>query len=235
MNIPHKFTFHNGDNLLKLTNINGDYFCTLPHVEADRISSAYYERTNVEHKLHTGKWKIVADLSVAEKEPEMKFPFTFKGRTHGDRIYTVNKHPYRANAVIITSDVGTGDVTIEQAREAIKSGTWVVQSVGEQEAKEEPAKYPVEFGDCITIDKKGNAQGHGLTMEKHTVGNISKLTISVGSEGIDETTAKMEKLASAVEAVVIAFESLEAVTQRMGISFGGKLESGAEPFCFEEI
>jgi hypothetical protein len=231
MKIPHKFTFHNGNSLLKLTNIQGTYYCTLPHVEADTISSAVYDRLNVEHKLHTGKWKIVADLTTENKEPEMKFPITAK--------WSVPTSIYKdSNVYVFTKDVSTGKVSCswsnnsidypeDMLKKAIKMGHCLVQSVGEQGAKEEPANYSVD------IDDKGNVAGHGMAMEKHTVGNVSSLTIKIGSEGIDETTAKMERLAQATENVTMAFESLQSIMEEMGMSFGGDVN--VQTFCCSEI
>ena len=205
MNIPKKFTFFNGDNLLKLTNIDGDYYCTLPEADANKIYSAVYDRINVEHKLHTGKWQIVADLTV---EPEMKFPFTIK--TPANNYYVITDE---GNDSIGMQALNTGHQYLHmskaECKKLIEQALWIVQSVGEQEAKEEIVEpvpeYKLEFGDCIHVDKQDTFND------------------------ADEAIAKLIKLADAVETVTMAFESLEIVMERMGL--GGNIN--VQTFCCE--
>jgi hypothetical protein len=250
MNIPHKFTFFNGKSLLKLTHIQGSYYCTMPHVEADTISSAVYDRLNVEHKLHTGKWKIVADLSAAEKEPEMKFPFKFYYHIDPNTSYTIfGKDKGELIINFTDNEYGESDWEIDQALTSryIKEGIYIVTHVGEQapskldtfnDNKVENFKESTRLSEIVEpVQEFGLSYGTDCApAENYEVRDssiqatkISDLTIKITSEGIDETTAKMERLAQATENVTIAFESLQSVMEEMGMSFGGDVN--VQTFC----
>jgi len=227
INLPQRFIFR--DTLFKryvMTNSKGEWRCkSIEHVDNDTIQGAYWNKSQIEYLVNNKHWEIVEDLSSAPddlsekpKEPEMKFPFEFKCKGYDNITYTAIRLDNEGNVEYTWSDSSGATCSIPKAdaKTSIKDGYWIVQSVGEQETKEEIVEPVPEYG--IHIDEKGFASGHGITASSIKVGSLSSvgseigsLSIKITSEGIDEATSKMERLAQATENVTMAFESLQSM------------------------
>lgn len=134
MKFPDSFEFKsvysNLQYMLTKVNICGVYMWRCNYVESpDDENTAKYTIAQLESNFTSGHWITEEDLS---EEPELVYPFTFEARVgEGDILYTVDK----VNGVIKFSSTIDFDYIDDLYTECdikkfIKSGAWIIKSVG---------------------------------------------------------------------------------------------------------
>ena len=137
MKLPNKFEYSNTDgNKFWMTLIGGVYWCTYVGEDAEEGKTSSWQVSTVEHCLEMGTWIITKNLD----EPELVLPFTYV-YDGGTLVYKAEQG-FTTDKVNIVSPTGRKVAsdwwTKDQCREFIKTGTWIVKSVGEQKSLEAP-------------------------------------------------------------------------------------------------
>jgi hypothetical protein len=173
--------------LCKMTFRNGVYYCTATDVEAKDHHNRWSVETT-QYNIADGTWKFVRSLD----EPELVFPFTVK--TDSDNIYTITSN--LNGGVIMTSTDGLQykHVDNEMAKNFIKKGLWIVQSVGSPKVE------------------------GSTTASNNATSLVDSLKLSVTSEGVKEATEAFKELAQRIENVNIALESMQQIMTDMGLA-----------------
>lgn len=133
MKFPDQFEFTNtfsGINfMLTKLNVDGCYMWRCNHLDdLYDWDTARYTKEQLESNFTSGQWITDADLS---NDHELVYPFTFQTNNNSDNPYTVDK----INGVIKFSDTletEFGDDLYPEStiKKFIKSGAWIVKSVG---------------------------------------------------------------------------------------------------------
>lgn len=144
------------------------------------------------------------------KERELVFPFTFHNAGF-TTIFTVTEQ--NDSDVKLTSELGVGRQSKEFAKESIKSGQWIVTSVGRSSVG--PQKAP----EAATSASK----------------DLAALSIKIDSEQLVDATERVNKLARAVEDLNISLESFQAIFADVQDMLGSGQRIEMQTFCCSEV
>lgn len=206
------------DKRIMEQSVCGDYMMSIanPSLENTWDKPMHYSERFVSKCIEEGSWIVTKDMD----EPELAFPFTAEVAFSGN-VYEVVKgstEGYVSKTYLPDNTLYENFSTVEQAKQFIKDGTWIVKHVGEK--IQEPAL--VSNGSIatskITVNDLSSIGSIGvLSTRALPEAPQSRSTSNLAVDSMCDTCTTegaIERTRQALEDLAITYESLIALQRK---------------------